>query len=56
MKLRNRVLSGFGILLFLGLAVSAVLLSYSAGCKPAPAASAAAETMRAIIQTCYGPL
>jgi NADPH:quinone reductase-like Zn-dependent oxidoreductase len=55
MKLRNRILSGTGILLFLGLAVFAVLLSYTADCKPVPAASAAAETMRAIIQTCYGP-
>lgn len=55
MKLRNRILSGTGILLFLGLAMFAVLLSYTADCKPVPAASAGAETMRAIIQTCYGP-
>jgi hypothetical protein len=41
--------------LFPGSAVFAALISYSADCKPAPAASAAAESMRAIIQACARP-
>lgn len=55
MKLRYKI--GLGILVVLGLGISALALtlSYNSECPPAPEIGADVETMRAVVYRCYGP-
>lgn len=54
MKLRYKIVSGFVIVLVIGVAALAALLSHDAPCTPLPEPAPGAETMRAVTYTCYG--
>jgi len=54
LKLRNRILIGFAVLLGFGVTVLALLMSHDAPCTPPPTAAPGVETMRAVVYTCYG--
>lgn len=54
MKLRYKILSGFGAVLLLAIAALGITLSYTAGCEPYPGVSNEQATMKAITYTCYG--
>jgi NADPH:quinone reductase-like Zn-dependent oxidoreductase len=53
-KLRNRILAGFVIVLAVAVTVLAVMLSHDKPCTPPPAAAPGAATMQAVSYTCYG--
>ena len=54
MKLRNKIFTGVGSVVVLGLAGLAVALGYESACPAAPALTEGTESMRAIMQRCYG--
>jgi NADPH:quinone reductase-like Zn-dependent oxidoreductase len=54
MKLRNRILGGVALVLIAAIAIVAMALAWDAGCEPAPEAPAGAETMQAVVYSCYG--
>ena len=54
MKLRNRILSIFAIVVALAFASLAVTLSYNSSCGAPAALPAGSETMQGIVIRCYG--
>ena len=54
MKLRYKIAGGFLIVLTVALSALAVTISHNSACEPAPAISAGAERMNAIVYRCYG--
>ena len=54
MKLRYKILSGFGIFLAIAITSLAIALSYSATCESVPAVTGSSETMKAVVSRCYG--
>jgi NADPH:quinone reductase-like Zn-dependent oxidoreductase len=54
MKLRYKILTGVAAVFAIGYAALAITVSHDSACPPVPALDAAAESMRAITQRCYG--
>ncbi len=54
MKLRYKILNGILLLLVIAIGSGMIVLSRDKPCAPAPALSADAETMKAIVSRCYG--
>ncbi|MEL7185548.1 MAG: NAD(P)-dependent alcohol dehydrogenase [Pseudomonadota bacterium] len=54
MKLRYKILNSIVAILVVGIAVLAVFISYDSECEPVPAAPDGADTMKAVVYTCYG--
>ncbi len=54
MKLRYKIVSGILLVLGIGVASLALVVSHNSACEPAPALSGNAETMKAIVYRCYG--
>ena len=54
MKLRYKIANTFLLLLGLGVVAIAITLSYSSSCGPAPGLSEGTDSMKAIMQRCYG--
>lgn len=54
MKLRYKIASGILLVLGIGVASLALVLSHNSACEPAPALSGDAETMKAVVYRCYG--
>jgi NADPH:quinone reductase-like Zn-dependent oxidoreductase len=54
MRLRYKILGGFGIVFVLAIAGLALMLSHNSPCRAAPAPSADSASMKAIVYRCYG--
>jgi NADPH:quinone reductase-like Zn-dependent oxidoreductase len=54
MKLRNKILTGVAAVFGVAIAALAITISYESPCPSAPAAAVSGESMRAIMQRCYG--
>ncbi len=54
MKLRYKIASGILIFLVVMVSTLAIVVSHNSACEPAPAISADAELMKAIVYRCYG--
>lgn len=54
MKLRIKILSGIAALVLVAISALAVVLGYESPCPAAPPPVAGAESMRAVMQRCYG--
>lgn len=54
MKLRYKIGGGFLAVIFVAIGVLAVFISYDSACEPVPPAADGAETMKAVLYTCYG--
>lgn len=54
MKLRNKILTGVVALFVVAISALAITLSYESPCAAAPPPVAGAESMRAVMQRCYG--
>lgn len=54
MKLRYKILNGVAGLFAISIAVLAITMSYESPCPAAPPPVATGETMRAVMQRCYG--
>ena len=54
LKLRYKIGGGILAVLAIAIAVLAIVISYDADCEPVPAAADGAETMKAVMRTCYG--
>jgi len=54
MKLRYKILNGVAAIFVAGIAALAITLAYESPCRPTPPAIAGVETMRAVMQRCYG--
>jgi len=54
MKTRNKILAGVGAVFLVAVTTLAVALSFESDCPPAPPLAAGSESMRAIVQRCYG--
>ncbi|MDX2411359.1 MAG: NAD(P)-dependent alcohol dehydrogenase [Woeseiaceae bacterium] len=54
MKLRNKIAIGFLLFLLLITTVLAIVISYDSACEPSAAVPDGAETMKAIVHSCYG--
>jgi NADPH:quinone reductase-like Zn-dependent oxidoreductase len=54
MKLRHKIAIGILLVLAIGVASLALVLSHNSACEPAPALSRDAETMKAVVYRCYG--
>jgi len=55
MKLRNKILIGIAATLFIGVSALCVTLSYASPCPAIPPPFTGAESMRSVMQRCYGP-
>jgi len=53
-KLRNKILSGILTFVLVATSAPAIVLGYESPCPAAPPPVAGAETMRAVMQRCYG--
>jgi len=54
MKLRCKILNGVAALFAVGIATLAITLAWESPCPTTPPAAVGAETMRAVMQRCYG--
>jgi NADPH:quinone reductase-like Zn-dependent oxidoreductase len=54
MKLRYRIARGFVVFLVVALSSLALVLSHNSACEVAPALAGQTETMKAIVNRCYG--
>jgi len=54
MKLRNKIFSGVAGVIVLGFSACAVTVSYDSPCPEVPALAAGTESMRAVMNRCYG--
>ena len=54
MKLRNKILIGIAAVFGVAFAALAITVSYDSTCPPVVASSADAESMRAMMNRCYG--
>jgi NADPH:quinone reductase-like Zn-dependent oxidoreductase len=54
MKLRNKILTGVAAVFGVAIAALAITVSYESPCPGRAAATASGETMRAVMQRCYG--
>ncbi len=54
MKLRYKIATGFGAVLFVAVVTIALVLSHDTDCPPAPEVAGQAEQMQAVVYRCYG--
>ena len=54
MKLRNKIFTGIGAVFVIGIAGLAIALGYDSPCTTAPPLAEGTNSMRAIMQRCYG--
>ncbi|MGB5577800.1 MAG: NAD(P)-dependent alcohol dehydrogenase [Woeseiaceae bacterium] len=54
MKLRYKIMGGILLVLVVAIGILGVALSHNSACKPAPALSGDAQTMKAVVYRCYG--
>ena len=54
MKLRYKIANGFLIFLVIGITALAIVLSYDSACDPTPPVDEGAESMKAVVYSCYG--
>jgi NADPH:quinone reductase-like Zn-dependent oxidoreductase len=55
MKLRYKIAGGLLGLIVIAIGALALVLSHTKPCEPAPAIADGAETMKAVVNRCYGP-
>jgi NADPH:quinone reductase-like Zn-dependent oxidoreductase len=55
MRLRNKILTGVAAFFIVAISTLAITLSYESPCPAKPPPVAGAESMRAVMQRCYGP-